>query len=169
MINIPGLNGILDVIFRTIGIFFFTYLIIRIRGNKQLSNLSLFDVLLVIALGSAMGDVMIYSEKEVSIIRAITAISTVVLMIFVIEFITARTSKKISRFLYGEPVVLVRNGRLIKKNLKDTNISKEQLKSLLRTHKIRYFSECSLVQLEPNGELSIVREKNKNKKTKTKK
>src|SRR6056297_2194620 len=120
MINVPGLNEILDVVFRTVGIFFFTYLIIRIRGNKQLSNLSLFDVLLVIALGSAMGDVMIYSEKEVSMIRAVTAISTVVLMIFFIEFVIARTSKKISRFLYGEPIVLVRNGRLIKKNLEKT-------------------------------------------------
>ena len=163
MINVPGLNEIQDVVFRTVGIFFFTYLIIRIRGNKQLSNLSLFDVLLVIALGSAMGDVMIYSEKEVSMIRAVRAISTVVLMIFFIEFVIARTSKKISRFLYGEPIVLVRNGRLIKKNLEKTNMSGDQLKSLLRTHNVRYYSECKKVQLEPNGELSIIRKKNKSK------
>ncbi|TYB31134.1 MAG: DUF421 domain-containing protein [Candidatus Mcinerneyibacterium aminivorans] len=164
MINVPGLNEVLDVIFRTIGIFFFTYLIIRIRGNKQLSNLSLFDVLLVIALGSAMGDVMIYSEKKVSIVRAFTAITTVVLMIFFIEFIIARTSKKFSSFLYGEPIVLVKNGKLLNENLKKTNMSGEQLKSLLRTNNVRYYSECKLVQLEPNGELSIIRKKNNKKK-----
>ena len=108
---------------------------------------------------------MIYSEKEVSMIRAITAISTVVLMIFVIEFVIARTSKKVSRFLYGEPIVLVKNGRLIKKNLEKTNMSGDQLKSLLRTNNVRYYSECKKVQLEPNGELSIIRKKNKNKKS----
>ncbi len=164
MFSFPGFNELLNVIIRTLGIFFFTYVLVRIRGNKQLSNLSLLDVLLVIALGSAMGDVMIYSEKEVSFFRAITAISTVIIIIYIIEFITARASKKISRVLYGEPLILVKNGRLKKNNLEKANMSKDQLKSLLRTHNIRYFSQCNLVQLEPNGEISIVRKKNSKKK-----
>ena len=159
MIQLPGFHEILDVVSRTIGIFFFTYLLIRLRGNKQLSQLNLLDALLVIALGSALGDVMIYSEKEVSIIRAMTAITTIVVTIYLIEFIAARTPRSVSKALYGEPIVLVKNGKVIRDNLIKAHFTDDQLKALLRTNNLRYYSQCTLVQLETNGEISIVRKK----------
>ncbi|MEJ2568666.1 MAG: DUF421 domain-containing protein, partial [candidate division WOR-3 bacterium] len=66
----------LEVVVRTTIIFFVAFIVIRIRGTKQLAQLTLFDILIVIALGSAVGDVMIYPEGIVSLLRSTVAICT---------------------------------------------------------------------------------------------
>jgi len=54
MIELVSFGSIIEVIVRITIIFFFAFIVIRIRGTKQLAQLTLFDVLIVIALGSAI-------------------------------------------------------------------------------------------------------------------
>lgn len=94
MIKLISFENVLEVVIRTTIIFFVAFIIIRIRGKKQLAQLTLFDILIVIALGSAVGDVMIYSEEVVSLLRSITAICTLAILIQLVEFLACRAPKK---------------------------------------------------------------------------
>ena len=144
-----------EVVFRTIAIFICTFLFLRMRGTKQLSQLSLFDALLVIALGSALGDVMVYPESEVSLLRAIIAIGTVITLITTLQFIIARVPLKIAKLVHGESIVLVKNGKLLKDNLLKISISEDQLHTKMSENNIKGYSEIKLLKLETNGEISI--------------
>jgi uncharacterized membrane protein YcaP (DUF421 family) len=163
MIKLINFTQILEVIVRTTIIFLVAFIVIRIRGKKQLAQLTLFDILIVIALGSAVGDVMIYPEEVVSLLRSIIAICTLAVLIQVFEYLTCRAPKKISKIVYGESTVIIKNGRLIRKNFEKINLTEEQLRSMLREKNINYYSEAKIVRLEPDGELSVQRKRNDKK------
>ena len=163
MIKLISFQNVLEVVVRTTIIFFVAFIIIRIRGKKQLAQLTLFDILIVIALGSAVGDVMIYSEEVVSLLRSIIAICTLAILIHLVEFIVCRAPKKIPRIIYGDSIIIIKNGKLVKKNFEKTNLTEDQLKSKLREKNIQFYSEVKIARLEPDGELSVQR-KRKDKK-----
>ena len=162
MITWIGFPSTVEVIFRTIAIFVSTFIMIRLRGTKQLSQMSLFDALLVIALGSALGDVMVYPESEVSLLRAIIAIGTLLLLVYVLQFIIARSPKKVAKLVHGEAVTLVQDGKLVKENLLKVNISEVQLRSKMSENFVKYYSQVRVLKLEPNGEISIERKSRRN-------
>jgi uncharacterized membrane protein YcaP (DUF421 family) len=163
MIKLISFSQVLEVIVRTTIIFLVAFIVIRIRGKKQLAQLTLFDILIVIALGSAVGDVMIYPEEVVSLLRSIIAICTLAVLIQVFEYLTCRAPKKISKIVYGESTILIKNGKLIKKNFEKTNLTEDQLRAKLREKNIQYYSEAKIVRLEPDGELSVQRKRNDKK------
>ena len=151
------------MVIRTAIIVAVAFVVIRIRGRKQLAQLTLFDILIVIALGSAVGDVMIYPEEIVSLLRSIIAIATLILLICIFEYLACRAPKKITRFIYGDSTIIIKNGKLVKKNFVKTNLTEDQLKSKLREKNIQYYSEVRIARLEPDGALSIQRKRNDKK------
>jgi uncharacterized membrane protein YcaP (DUF421 family) len=159
------LKNILDVFIRTVIIFFITFIALRVRGKKQLAQLTLFDILMVIALGSAVGDVMIYPEESVSLFRSIVAIISLVLLIHTTEYVASRVPSRFAKIIYDESLELVRDGKLLKKNFEKSNLSEEQFRSMLREKNIQFYSEARLVILEPDGELSVQRIQNRKKNT----
>jgi uncharacterized membrane protein YcaP (DUF421 family) len=163
MINGVGLDQVFEVVIRTAIIVLAAFIIIRIRGRKQLAQLTLFDIIIVIALGSAVGDVMIYPEEVVSLLRSVIAITTLAVLVHISEHLVCRAPKKITRIIYGDSTVIIKNGKLVKKNFEKINLTEDQLKSKLREKNIQYYSEARIVRLEPDGELSVQRKKNNNK------
>ena len=159
MIQLISFGNVLEVVIRTTIIFLVAFIVIRIRGTKQLAQLTLFDILIVIALGSAVGDVMIYPEEIVSLMRSAVAVSTLAVLVHVFEFLACRAPRKITRIIYGDSTIIIKNGRLIKRNFERTNLTEDQLKAKLREKNIQYYSEAKIVRLEPDGQLSIQRKK----------
>ncbi|MEJ2306132.1 MAG: DUF421 domain-containing protein [candidate division WOR-3 bacterium] len=159
MIELISFGNVLEVVIRTTIIFLVAFIVIRIRGTKQLAQLTLFDILIVIALGSAVGDVMIYPEEIVSLMRSAVAVSTLAVLVHVFEFLACRAPRKITRIIYGDSTIIIKNGRLIKRNFERTNLTEDQLKAKLREKNIQYYSEAKIVRLEPDGQLSIQRKK----------
>lgn len=160
MIDFISLNQVFEVVVRTAIIVLAAFIVIRIRGRKQLAQLTLFDIIIVIALGSAVGDVMIYPEETVSLLRSIIAIATLAIMVNVCEYLMCRAPKKITRIIYGDSTIIVKDGKLVKKNFDKTNLTEDQLRSKLREKNIQYYSEAKVVRLEPDGELSVQRKRN---------
>ena len=163
MINPISFNQVLEVIIRTSIIGLAAFIVIRIRGRKQLAQLTLFDIIIVIALGSAVGDVMIYPEEVVSLLRSIVAITTLIVLIYVFEDLVCRAPKKIARIIYGDSTIIIKNGKLVKKNFEKINLTEDQLRAKLREKNIQYYSEAKIVRLEPDGELSVQRKRNDKK------
>ncbi len=163
MINPISFNQVLEVVLRTTIIALVAFIVIRIRGRKQLAQLTLFDIIIVIALGSAVGDVMIYPEAVVSLLRSIIAITTLITLIYVFEYMVCRAPKKITRIIYGDSTIIIKNGKLVKKNFEKINLTEDQLRAKLREKNIQYYSEAKTVRLEPDGELSVQRKRNDKK------
>lgn len=164
MFELLSTELVVETVIRTLLVFLFTFALMRLRGIKQLAHLNMFDVLIIIALGSSVGDVMIYSETEVPMYRSLVAIATVIVLVLVIENLMAVASKRVINLIEGKEEVLMRNGVTDFNMLKRVNINEEELKMMLKSKGIVHASEVKLAALEPNGEITIIRKHHKRKK-----
>jgi uncharacterized membrane protein YcaP (DUF421 family) len=151
---IPNIGQVLTIIIRTVVIFFFTFFMLRLLGKKRLSQFGIIDLLLIISLGSAVGDVMIYSENTTSMIASLIAIATVGIFIKVYDELVDRFPH-IQNFFEGRPVIIVRNGITNKTVLHKENITEEQLLSSLREKGFHKVDDVKKAILEPDGQISV--------------
>jgi uncharacterized membrane protein YcaP (DUF421 family) len=119
----------LEIIVRIAIIYLYTLVLLRWLGSRTIAQLSTVEFLLVIALGSAVGDAMFY--PEVPLLHALLVITGVVLL-----------DKGIDRLIYrftvlkavvdGEPVEVIRNGIVNLQNLAKRDIAVDELHQMLR-------------------------------------
>lgn len=149
-------HTLIDVVTRTAIIFAYTFLILRLTGRHQLTQLTLFDFLIVIALGSAVGDAMIYSEGTVPLTYSMTAIAVVAIIHLLIIKISERNFT-MHKLLYGEPRLLIKDGKMIEKNMKKEDLTKEDMMSLIREEGVGDIKKVKYAYLEPaGGKVSVI-------------
>ena len=153
-------SSIVAVLARTFIIFLFSFIMLRLLGKKQLSNLTFIDLLIIIALGSAVGDVMIYSEDVSHLMNSVIAIGFITIMVITISKIIAK-HVSLGRLIEGRSTVIVKNGKIIDNALISENMNEEELKEELRERGVNNISKLEEVTLEPNGGLSIRYKKKK--------
>ena len=151
-------NLILSIIVRTIIVTFLVLFIIRWLGNKGLGQLTTFELIILVGLGSAVGDPMIYAEK-ISIPQAFTAIVIVVILFKVFDYFTMK-SHRFSKLTVPEAILLVKDGEMVDNGLHKARIDDREFESYMRIHGIEDISEVKLLYLEVNGQVSFIKKKN---------
>lgn len=146
---------IFSVILRTLIVTLLVLTIIRWLGNKGIGQLNSFELLIIIGIGSIIGDPMVYTE-EISIPQAISAVVIIVVIFKGIDYITSR-SKRFTRILVAQPVQLVKEGKYVLSGLKKARISDDEFKSLMRLNGIKKLEEVQESYLEMNGQVSFIR------------
>lgn len=144
------------VIIRTSFIFLYAFLLLRLLGKRQLAQLTIFDLLIIISLGSAVGDAMIYPETTTQLINSVVAIAVVVLIQLAIYVIIARNAK-IGRLIEGRATLLVKDGRVLEENLIRENINTDELVTALRERGIFKLGQVKQAILESTGKLSVIK------------
>ncbi len=158
---VPDPSSLLSVFVRTTIIALLVFAIVKWLGGKGIGQLSPFGLLIVVGLGSAIGDPMIYNE--VSIPQAMVAVIIVVVFFKIIDYLTLR-SKRFRESVEPHPILLVDYGQVSKKGLEKAKMDKEEFEVEMRLAGIERESEIKFARLEPNGKISfILRNKEKNK------
>ncbi|MBA3749944.1 MAG: DUF421 domain-containing protein [Nitrosopumilus sp.] len=145
---------IMSIILRTLIVTIIVLFIFRWLGNKGLGQLSTFELIILIGLGSAIGDPMIYL-KEMSIPQAITSVLIVVLLFKLFDYLTMK-SNRFSRLTIAEPILLAKDGQAIKEGLHQARIDDREYQSYMRLHGLEDLSEIKLSYLEVNGQVSFI-------------
>lgn len=153
------LGGIVNIILRTSIIFFYAFLLLRFLGKRHLKHLMYTDLLVIIAFGSAVGDVMIYGENVVHLYASMIAITVVTVIVKVLEEISTHSSTG-HDILEGKVRLLVDEGAFVRDALDRENLSEENVLSLLREKNIDGVSSIKKAFIEPDGELSVIEYKN---------
>jgi len=144
----------LEILVRTLGIYLYTLVLIRWIGGRGVAQLSMVEFLLVIALGSAVGDAAFY--PDVGLLHAMLVITIVVLINKALDWLILHydTAK---RTLDGVPVAIVGGGRLLRAGMERRNIGAAEVISSLRQHGVRNLGEVEHAFMEGDGMLSIFR------------
>jgi uncharacterized membrane protein YcaP (DUF421 family) len=145
---------IFSVVLRTVIVTILVLAIIRWLGNKGIGQLNSFELLIIIGVGSIIGDPMIYTE-EISIPQAISAVVIIVIIFKGIDYVTPK-SKRFTRILVAQPVQLVKDGKYIMRGLKKARISDDEFKSLMRLNGIKNLEDVQESYLEMNGQVSFI-------------
>ena len=143
----------LEIAFRTAFLFVFTLAGLRFIGQRSVSQLSAFELGLIIALGSAVGDPMFY--PDVPLVHGMIVI-TVVLAIH--RGITALTNqnRKAEKIIEGKVRRIIVDGEIDPMGVQHSQLSLEEILMKIRHHGIKHLSDIHRAYLETDGEISII-------------
>jgi uncharacterized membrane protein YcaP (DUF421 family) len=150
---------ILSVILRTVIITTFVFLVIRWMHHKGTGQLSMHELIIIIGLGSAIGEPMIYIQ-ELTVTQAFTAIVIVVALFKLIDYLVIR-SKRFEKFVEEDPTLLVKDGTYIEEGFKKARVTKGEFHAHMRTNGIKHVSEVEESYLEITGQISFIKKEKK--------
>lgn len=130
---------LLSVILRTVIITTFVFLVIRWMHHKGTGQLSMYELIIIIGLGSAIGEPMIYVQ-ELTVTQAFAAIIIVVTLFKLIDYLVVK-SKRFEKFTEEEPTLLVKDGAYVEEGFRKARVTKGEFKAHMRTNGIRDISE----------------------------
>lgn len=145
---------LLEVVFRTLVMYSYMLFAARFLGKRGTGQLTVFDFIVVILLGSAVGDPMFYDD--VPLLHGIIVITIVVLVERALNHFTNRNAK-LEEFIESTPTLLVKDGAVLHDALNKEEISLPELMMELRDKGIRNTGEVECAYLEPSGRMSVFR------------
>ncbi|HXE66099.1 MAG TPA: YetF domain-containing protein [Rhodanobacteraceae bacterium] len=128
------------------------FALIRLSGKHTLGELSIFDLIVVIVLGSAVRTSLIGNDKS---LQGGLMVVVVLLLLDWISTWVATHFKSGDRWLQGKPVLLARDGELFEDVLKRCKIPRSNFVSSMRKHGCRDLQMVELAILEPNGSITV--------------
>lgn len=150
---------LLEIIFRTIIMYGYTILLLRILGKRGMGQLSTLELAIIISFGSAVGDPMIV--EDMPILYGMVAITTVTLFQIGLEYLINK-NKKVEAFMEGMPNLAVDNGLIQVNNLAKDNLSKEDLFRALRSKDVEHLGQVKKAFFETSGQVSVMFQAPKN-------
>lgn len=129
------------------------FLITKLLGKKQVSQLSLFDYVIGISIGNFAAEITI--NLEASLIYGVIAVVEFGLIAYAISIVTMK-SIKLRRFFMGVPTVLIDKGKLVEKGLKKVHFDVNDLLEECRSNGYFDLNEIDYAIMECNGKLSIM-------------
>lgn len=145
--------GIAQVILRGLLAIIVLFFLTKLMGVKQISQLSLFDYIIGISIGSIAAELACDTTME--FMDAVLAMITFSLAALFVSVITNK-SIKARRFFTGVPLVVIDNGKLIRENLRTAKYDVCELQSELRGQGYFDMAQVNFAVLETNGKVSIL-------------
>jgi uncharacterized membrane protein YcaP (DUF421 family) len=142
---------LLEIIVRTVIIFVFALMLVRLLGKRGQGELSPFEFVIIVALGSAVGDPMFY--PEVPLVHSFVVIASVVALIRILEALTLKGGPT-EELLESVPSCLVEDGRVVLGGLRRESLSRDELFMSLREHGVEQLGQVRRAYLEPSGRIS---------------
>lgn len=143
----------LEVFMRSVIMFIVVLIGLRISGKREIKQMSIFDMAIIIALGSAAGDPMLY--KDVSLLQAVVVFSGVFLVYQAIIFVISR-SERAENLMEGEPFYIIKSGVASHEYLESKPFGADEFFAELRAKQIAHLGQVKRALLETNGEISVL-------------
>ena len=138
----------MDWIWKAILIIIVGTIILRIAGRKSISQMTLSQTVIMIAIGSLL--IQPVAGKNIWVTFGVGGM--LVLTLIVMEFTQVKFDF-MERFLTGRSVSIIENGKLNEKNLKKLRFTVDQLEMKLRQMNITSIADVKSATLEPNGQV----------------
>ena len=143
---------LLETFFRSIIMFIVLLSGLRLLGKRGVKQLSVFELVVIIGLGSAAGDPMFY--KDVGLLPAIIVFAMVIGLYKLVTFLVGK-SKNFEHLVEGKPVLLIKDGRFAIENFEKEALAQDEFFAELRMASIKHLGQVELAIIETTGNLSI--------------
>ena len=144
----------LEIVLRSSIMYVYTFGMVRLMGKRTSQQLTPFEFLIVIALGSAVGDPMFY--PDVPLVAALLVI-TVVVGLEKLVSLAGQYSAKVEQVVEGVPHTVVSDGRLYYDGMNHELVAREELFGELRKAGIEQLGQVKYACVEQSGVISVLR------------
>lgn len=143
----------LEVIVRSLLFLAILFLVTKWLGKKQISQLSFFEYVIGITIGSIGAEVV--TGLEQSIYLGVLSILTFAVIPFTAGLISLK-SKTFRDFIEGKGTVFIKDGKIMEENLKKERYTIDELLELLRKKSVFQVADVEFAVLEATGDLNVL-------------
>lgn len=145
------------IIFRTILVLIILFVLTKLMGKKQVSQMNIYDYLIGITIGSVAADIALDIEKD--IVAGIVSLGIFGLSAVLVTYLTLK-SILFRRIFTGVPTILIENGKIIEKNMRKEGIDINDLQEEARQNGYFDLSKVNYAVLETSGNISFLAKAN---------
>lgn len=153
--NIMNTNGaqLIDVTIRALISLITLFLVTKLLGKKQVSQLSLFDYVIGISIGNFAAEMTINIDSQY-----LNGVIAVIIFGVVAYLVSIATMKSIwlRRYFMGTPTIMIQDGKLVEANMKKVHFDVNDLLEECRGAGYFDLNEIEYAIMEANGELSVL-------------
>jgi uncharacterized membrane protein YcaP (DUF421 family) len=135
---------------RILVIFFVLLVLTRIVGRKEISQLTFFNFVSAIAIGTIAGTIVL--NQNISIREGVIALSGWAAITFIMGFIDIK-SKSARKLIEGQPVIVIKNGQVMEDSLRKVRLDINALNTMLRQKNAFSIADVEYAIFETNGKL----------------
>jgi uncharacterized membrane protein YcaP (DUF421 family) len=143
----------MDLVLRTIYVFFLIFVVTRAVGRRELSSMEPFDLILLIVIGDLVQQGV--TQSDYSLTGATTVIVTMALLTVLTAYLSFRF-RRLRPVLEGEPVLLMADGEILHKHVRAERLTIEEIVAEARQNQIASLDDVRFAVLETNGSISFL-------------
>ena len=147
-------KSILELVVRGTVMYWFLFLLLRFVMRRDVGAIGVADVLLIVILADAAQNAM--DDGYRTLTEGMILVGTLVLWNVLTNWLNYR-SRWFQKFSEPPPILLVRNGRLLERNLRREMLTHDELMSKLRGQSIESLAEVRWAYMEGDGQISVRR------------
>jgi uncharacterized membrane protein YcaP (DUF421 family) len=144
----------MDLVLRASAIYVVVLVFTRILGRRELSALQPFDLILLVVIGDLIQSGV--TQNDMSMTGVLLVLCTIGIL-QVLTSVVGFRFRRVRHLLEGEPLVLVRDGRIIDKNMRRERLDADDLAEKARLNGIASIDDVKWAVLETNGEISFIK------------
>ncbi len=144
---------IIKIIGLSIGSILILFILTKIMGQREMSQLSVFDYFITITIGSIAAEMS--TSLENNFIQPVVAMIVYALITFIVSILNTKFVK-LRPILSGKTLILYDNGTLFKENFKKAKIDLNEFLVQCRTNGFFNLSDIKTALLEENGKISFL-------------
>ena len=149
----PHSISLLRTLVQTLALYLYLIVTLRVLGRRQLGQLTVLDLVILILLGSAVETAMIAGDT--SLIAGLVSAATLLVANRVLTRIVCR-SRRWRRFIVGSPVLLVHHGHLIEEHLKRAGLVEADVREAIRERGYSGPEALMFAVMEIDGSINAV-------------
>ena len=142
----------MSILLHSVAVFALLWIVMRVVGKRELSQLSAFDLVLLVVMGDLVAEGVL--GEDTSLTGAVVAVATFALLTVIVSWASWRLPRARAVF-EGLPTVLVRDGEVLDEALKIERVNLEDLREAARQAGHRNLDDIDWAVLETDGTFSF--------------
>ncbi len=155
--------GFTDITFRIISTFLVLLFLTRIMGRKELRQLTFFNFVSGIAIGSIAASLVVNQNLDFWV--GLYALSGWAILTITMGIVDIK-SKKAREIIEGQPAILIKQGKIMEDELRKARLDIDALHALLRRKNVFSVTDVDYALFETDGTLSVMKKEDKQTLTK---
>lgn len=147
------MDSFFDISFRSAIVYLFMIVAIRVFGKKELSQLSITDLVLILLISNSVQNAMV--GPDTSLYGGLIAAVTLFLINYVFKLLMYK-SNLFSKIVEGESYMLIYKGEVISHNMESQRLTLSELEAVVREHGVANIEDVELAILEKDGNISVL-------------
>ena len=143
-----------ELIIRGSAMYLFLYLLFRVVIRRRVGSIGMADILILVIVADASQNGM--SGEYRSVTEGAILVGTIIAWTQLIDWLNFRVPA-LRRWLEPPPLLLVENGRILRRNLRQEYVTEDELKSKLREQGVDDVREVARAHMESDGQVSVIK------------